>query len=269
MLSLKICKDNALDKINNQINKLKETEDLKLLKELLNESLEDLENIVDDEKVTAKFRMETVYQENSFSMSSTQSSILNAKKKAIYFLDRLRNEIENNEQEEKRVTNNEFSDEMALVIIRKILNNFYYHIEAMYEDKVHRKGTILRENLDKIKIGNEYDVQRILYSIIKPIFPEARLEVNNDTGYGTIRYDIIIEKYQIVIETKCTRDNMSEKKLTEELGSDAFHYKYKNIFFFIYDKEKIVANKVAFIKAYSKSYNDKKIETVVIQPITL
>jgi hypothetical protein len=269
MFSLKICNESALAKLNNQINKLKETGDINSLKELLNETVEELESIIEDNKLITKFKMETVYQENSFSISSTQNSILNAKDKAVYFLNRLSNEIKTIKQDENKITDNEFTDDIALIIIRKILNNFYKHIEAMYEDKVHGRGTILKDNLDKIKIGNEYDVQRILYSIIKPIFLEARLEVSNDTGYGTIRYDIIIEKHQIIIEVKCTRDSMSEKKLTEELGSDAFHYKYNNLFFFIYDKGKIVVNKEAFINAYSKSYSDKKIETVIIQPITL
>lgn len=269
MFNLKVSKESALNRLHNKINKLKETENINSLKELLNETAEELESIIEDNKLITKFKMETVYQENSFSISSTKNSILNAKDKAVYFLNRLSKEIKIINEDENKITDNELTDDMALIIIRKILNNFYKHIETMYEDKVHGRGTILKENLDKIKIGNEYDVQRILYSIIKPIFPEARLEVSNDTGYGTIRYDIIIEKHQIIIEVKCTRDSMSEKKLTEELGSDAFHYKYNNLFFFIYDRGKIVANKEAFISAYSKSYNDKKIETVIIQPITL
>jgi hypothetical protein len=139
----------------------------------------------------------------------------------------------------------------------------------MYETNVHGKAHITKEKLDAIKIGNEYDVQRILYSIVKPIFPEARLEVSDDAGYGTIRYDIIIEKYNVAIEVKCSRPSMTERLLREELGSDAFHYKYSNIFFFLYDKDKIVKNKTAFIENYSKVYDNKPIETIIIQPINL
>lgn len=61
----------------------------------------------------------------------------------------------------------------------------------MYEAPVHGKAAITKEKLDEIKIGNEYDVQRILFSLIKPIFPEARLEVSDDNGYGTSRYDMV------------------------------------------------------------------------------
>lgn len=94
--------------------------------------------------------------------------------------------------------------------------------------------------------------------LIKPIFPEARVEVCDDTGYKIIRYDIIIEKYKAVIEVKCSRPSMSERTLSEELGSDAFHYKYTNIFFFIYDKYKVVKNKAAFIDTYNRIYNNLK-----------
>lgn len=41
-----------------------------------------------------------------------------------------------------------------------------------------------------------------------------------------------------MIEIKCTRENMKLKKLTEEIEADIIHYSAKNIYFFLYDKEK-------------------------------
>ncbi|WP_412679398.1 hypothetical protein [Brevibacillus agri] len=57
---------------------------------------------------------------------------------------------------------------------------------------------------------------------------------------------------------------------TEQIGSDAFHYQEKYIYFFIYDKHRVIANVDAFSKAYSKSLDthEKQIETVIIQPIS-
>jgi hypothetical protein len=69
----------------------------------------------------------------------------------------------------------------------------------MYQEKVHGNGTIKKEDLDAIQIGNEYDMQRILYSLIRPIFPTAKVEVSDDAGYNAIRYDIKIDEYNIVI----------------------------------------------------------------------
>ncbi|MBY0050998.1 hypothetical protein H7K32_04740 [Brevibacillus agri] len=57
---------------------------------------------------------------------------------------------------------------------------------------------------------------------------------------------------------------------TEQIGPDAFHYQEKYIYFFIYDKHRVIANVDAFSKAYSRSLNthEKQIETVIIQPIS-
>lgn len=62
---------------------------------------------------------------------------------------------------------------------------------------------------------------------------------------------------------------MTEGKLRDEISIDIYHYQSSHIFFFIYDKNKIIKNKTAFTKAYSKVIDNKKIETVVIQPLRL
>lgn len=64
-----------------------------------------------------------------------------------------------------------------LLLIEKILNNFYMYFHAMYKNPVHQKGTLVSETLDAIQIGNEYDLQRMLYSLLIPIFPTIRQEV--------------------------------------------------------------------------------------------
>ncbi|NFQ66369.1 hypothetical protein FDG00_01795 [Clostridium sporogenes] len=153
----------------------------------------------------------------------------------------------------------------ALIIIRRILQNFYKHIQVMYQEEVHGNGRIKKKDLDAIQLGNEYDVQRILYSLIRPIFPTARVEVSDDAGYKAIRYDIKIDEYNIVIEVKCTRKSMTERNLTEELGSDAFHYNADYVFFFIYDKENIIKNVDAFIRNYKR----ENVEAIVNQSINI
>ncbi|CAH1214768.1 hypothetical protein PAECIP111893_03846 [Paenibacillus plantiphilus] len=155
------------------------------------------------------------------------------------------------------------------LIIRRVLENFDKHIYEMYQTPLHRNGTLKLENLAKIALGNEYDVQRLLYSLIRPIFPEARVEVPNDGGYKGYRFDIFIDSYETVIEVKCSRQNMTERKLTEEIGSDAFHYPKKYIYFFIYDKDKIISNVDAFCKNYNRTQDTKQIKTIVIQPVNV
>ncbi|MFZ3172616.1 MAG: hypothetical protein WA118_11650 [Carboxydocellales bacterium] len=141
----------------------------------------------------------------------------------------------------------------------------------MYQKKVHGNGKIKQEDLNKIQIGNEYDVQHILYALLRPIFPEARTEVTEDAGYKSVRYDIFLDEYSMVIEIKCSRENMKERDLTEELGADGFHFKASHLFMFIFDKEKIISNIDAFVKSYKRDKGTfgKDVEAIVTQPITL
>ena len=126
-----------------------------------------------------------------------------------------------------------------------------------------------KTDLDKIKLGNEYDVQRMLFSLLKPIFPTARVEVPGDGGYTGTRYDIFITEHKLVIEVKCTRSSMSERTLTEEVGSDICHYTDKHIMFFIFDKQKIINNPDAFEANYSKPFDGKDVEVYITRPISV
>ena len=69
----------------------------------------------------------------------------------------------------------------------------------------------------------------------------ARAEVSEDTGYNTVRVDIALDAKN-VIEVKCTRKGMVQKKLIEEIEADMVHYSAECIYFFIYDKLKIIEN---------------------------
>ncbi|MEK4529902.1 hypothetical protein NST38_31350 [Paenibacillus sp. FSL H8-0104] len=154
-------------------------------------------------------------------------------------------------------------------IISSIMLNFMKHVEEMYQKPVHGNGGLKKEDLDKVALVNEYDVQRMLFSLIRPIFPDARLEADQDAGYKGIRYDIYLGSYDTVIEVKCTRKTMRERDLSEEIGSDVFHYPHKNVYFFIYDKTKLVTNVDAFTKRYSTPHDGKNIKTIIIQPLVM
>lgn len=220
------------------------------------------------EEFISKLRQESDYIEVEFSELKSNENIRDAKERTLYLLEDLREYIDNDKLKliDYEV---EFDDYTSIVIIKKILNNFYEHIKTMYLEKAHGKANITNEILDKIVIGNEYDVQRILFSIMKTIFPGAKTEVVEDAGCTSIRYDIDIESCNTTIEVKCTRDNMSERSLNEELGSDSFHYKRKNIIFFVYDKEGIISNIDSYKKSYNKVIDGKSIDIIILQPIRL
>ena len=150
-------------------------------------------------------------------------------------------------------------------LICEVLENFYLFLENLLEREPHKKSGINKIQLEGFKIRNEYDVQHLLYAYLKPLYPMARLEVNEDTGYGTVRADILLDE-DCAVEIKCTRKGMSLKKLIEEIEADMVHYSEKNICFFIYDKEKIIENAFRFKKTYEEKMKDKHIHVIIHQP---
>lgn len=86
-----------------------------------------------------------------------------------------------------------------------------------------------------------------------------------------MRADLYLQEQDVIIETKCTRGSMNEKKLTEELGADGFHYQANIIFFFVYDKNNIIKNPDAFKAAFAREQekNGKTIKVILLQPMEL
>lgn len=112
------------------------------------------------------------YTANEYSESDTLHSLKRALTDTLDFLEENAGYLDS-------VRNN--STELEL--ITKILNNFYLYYQTMYKSPVHKKCSWTQEKLDSIQIGNEYDLQRMLYAILRPLFPSIRQEVNSDNGY--------------------------------------------------------------------------------------
>ena len=148
-------------------------------------------------------------------------------------------------------------------VLCRILDNFYGYLEALRERKLHGKSTL--SILKSIEINNEYDIQILLFAYLKPLFPKERIEVSEDTGYGSVRPDILIDK-DTCIEVKFSGENMNEKSLESQIKNDMVHYKQKNIFFFVYDKNKIIKNPPAFKESYEEMMEEKNIYVVIHQP---
>ena len=200
------------------------------------------------------------YTENEFSKDDTRNSIIKAIKDTVVYLDEI-----------NTISEAVIYEAVGIRLIEQILNNFYLYYRSMFQNPLHKKATMSMDELKKIQIGNEYDLQRMLYALLVPIFPLIRQEAESDNGYGGMRADLYLEEYDLIIETKCTRASMTEKKLLEELGADGFHYKAKTVFFFVYDKKSIIKNpdvfKAAFVREQEK--NGKNITVIVLQPVEL
>lgn len=212
------------------------------------------------EKILSEIRVRSHFVENEYSEIDSIKSIKNAVKDVLNIFSHCSN-----------TDGKYFSSKETRKIVERILQNFPLFVKTMYREEFHKRSTFSQERLQDIQICNEYDVQHILYAIFRTIFPEIRREVNFDNGYGGMRPDLFLEDWNIVIEVKCTRPNMTEKQLTEELGADAFHYKSPILYLFIYDKECIIKNPEAYKNAFRRTYTQdkKEVQAIIIQPLHL
>lgn len=206
-----------------------------------------MKNLGMDSRFLIEMEKRAYYLTNEYSSKDTSEKMEDAKNRVMEYLIEIMDDG---------------TDEKLLI---QVLENFYLFLENLIEREPHKRGGIQKKQLEYLKIKNEYDVQHLLYAYLKPLYPMTRLEVNEDTGYGTVRTDIFLDSDH-VIEVKCTRNGMALKKLTEEIEADMVHYSAKNICFFVYDKEKIIVNPFNFKTVYEEKMKDKKVYIIIHQP---
>ena len=200
-----------------------------------------------DSQSLMELEQRAYYVINEYSDKETKDNLDSARNRVIAYLEQI------------------MTDSPADDRLLTILDNYYLFLEALLERPPHRRGGIQKEHLSGLKIQNEYDVQHLLYAYLKPLYPLARAEASEDTGYGTVRADILLDS-EHVIEVKCTRSSMPQKKLIEELEADMVHYHAEHIYFFLYDKEKIIENPRLFRNIYENKVKGKQIHIVIHQP---
>ncbi len=164
----------------------------------------------------------------------------------------------------KLMTNDE-SRSNTKNIVFTVLKNFPEYCRKLYMTKIHDKcSSGIKEHLDGFHIENEYDLQKLMLPLLTAIYPDTRPESVQDSGHHTVRKDIDIDSIDTVIELKCTRPGQTERQLSEEIASDIVHYEVGNIFFYIYDKSKIIQNSPSFVKTYEdKDFGRKKIRVII------
>ncbi len=181
------------------------------------------------------------------------------------------------ESKEQRIKNYQTAIDKTLALLRKnnksaielesVIANFNLFLQNMFAIEPDKRATLEKECLERIKINNEYDVQHIMYAVIKAIYPNARREVTQDIGYGFDRYDIVVDEIDTVIEIKCTRKDHTDKKLLRELGEDAFFYRCSNLIIYVYDKSAVIKDIDNFARALEKNKDEagKNIHIIVDQ----
>lgn len=229
--------------IQDAVTRLKSVKDGQEFSVLLSGLRNFLKTLDIDSQCLMELEQRAYYVVNEYSDKETRNNLDAAIKRVIEYLEEI-------------MTGSPADDQLLTVL------DF---LESFLERPPHKRGSIQKEQLSGLKIQNEYDVQHLLYAYLKPLYPLARAEVSEDTGYGTVRTDIFLDS-EHVIEVKCTRNSMKLKKLTEEIEADMVHYSAEHIYFFIYDKEKIIENPQLFRNTYENKVKGKRIHIVIHQP---
>ncbi len=237
----------TITSIQDAIRRLKNVKDGQEFSALLSGLRNFLKTLDIDSQCLMELEQRAYYPVNEYSDKETKNNLDAAAKRVIEYL-------------EKIMTGSPADDQLLTV-----LDNYYLFLESLLERPPHKRGSIQKEQLSGLKIQNEYDVHHLLYAYLKPLYPLARAEVSEDTGYSTVRTDISLNSER-VIEVKCTRNSMKLKKLTEEIEADMVHYSAEHIYFFIYDKEKIIENPQLFRNTYENKVKGKRIHIVIHQP---
>ena len=123
-------------------------------------------------------------------------------------------------------------------------------------------------NRETLNISDEYDVQDLLHALLRLDFDDVRTEEWTPSYAGkSARMDFLLKKHQIVIETKKSRKNLTQKEVGDELIVDIQRYRIhpdcRLLCCFIYDPEGWIGNPVGIETDLSSDEEDLNVEVLV------
>ncbi len=142
----------------------------------------------------------------------------------------------------------------AIDLVRQVLSNFGNSVKKITQNR--RKGH------ESFSIKDEYDVQDILYVMLKPIFPKMIAEEPTPrVGMKYNKIDLLIKEEGIMIEVKMMKESdTDEKEFIEQLKVDIqSYYRYnelKHLIMFVYDPQ----NKTRDLENFSTLNGEQEIQ---------
>jgi hypothetical protein len=100
---------------------------------------------------------------------------------------------------------------------------------------------------DTLNVNDEYDVQDLMYALLKIGFKDVRKEDNLPSFAGSnTRVDFVLKSEGTLIEAKMARKGLKDKEIGNELMLDILRYgqssEYNRLICFIYDPKSYVTN---------------------------
>ncbi len=124
---------------------------------------------------------------------------------------------------------------------------------------------------EPLEINDEYDVQYLFHALLKIFFDDVRPEEWAPSYAGqSAKMDFLLKDEKIVIETKMTREKLSDGKIGDELLVDIDRYKEhqdcETLVCFIYNPQNKIKNPPSFISDFEDMSSDKLNVKVIIMP---
>lgn len=147
-----------------------------------------------------------------------------------------------------------------LILVRKVCSRF--HLVA----KQIRDRYSNRETLD---VGDEYDVQDLLHSLLRIFFDDIRPEEWTPSYAGKCsRMDFLLKEHQLVIETKMTRKGLGAKEVGTQLIEDIARYgkhpECETLVCFVYDPDGRVSNPSGLETDLSGGHNGLAVKVLIV-----
>ena len=158
---------NGIKSMQEAVERIRDAQNVQIFQNELLLLKEYMKNIGMEKEDLLKLERTAYYIKNEYSDKDTKENMEAAKERVVRYIEDI---IYDNTDDES---------------LLKILGNFYLFLEALLERVPDKRGGIQQEKLALLKIENEYDVQHLLYANIKSLYPMARIEVSEDSGYGT------------------------------------------------------------------------------------
>lgn len=166
---------------------------------------------------------------------------------------------------EKALLKTKYINLSAEEVVRNILHQFGNSIQKIISNR--------RKNHANFEINDEYDVQDILYVILKCVFPNLRDEDPiPKVGAKSTKIDLILREEKILIEAKMIKTSDSnETHFIEQLKVDFESYHecqwLEKLFCFVYDpfkKTKDIKNFHDLNGLRKKNNHEYNVEVIVI-----
>lgn len=137
--------------------------------------------------------------------------------------------------------------------------------------KFHRVAIQLtrrHSNRQSLSIGDEYDVQDLLYALLVSRYEDVRAEEPTPSyAGGASRMDFLLKNESIVVEAKYASERLRDKRIGEELIIDISRYQShpscRFLICFVYDPEHQIRNPEGLEADLSKKHGNLDVRVIV------